>query len=82
VVEIYEKFLAGDLEGALEAQYRLAPLRMAFNLGSFPVVTKEALNLLGFRVGEPIRPNTRCTEANRAKLRDVLVQVGALREGS
>jgi 4-hydroxy-tetrahydrodipicolinate synthase len=42
-------------------------------------VTKEALNLLGFQVGEPIRPNARCTEANRARLRDVLVEVGALK---
>jgi len=82
VVEIYEKFLAGDLEGAREAQFRLAPLRMAYNLGSFPVVTKEALNLLGFQVGEPIRPNARCTDANRARLRDVLVEVGALKGGS
>jgi 4-hydroxy-tetrahydrodipicolinate synthase len=82
VVEIYEKFLAGDLEGAREAQFRLAPLRMAFNLGSFPVVTKEALNLLGFEVGKPILPNACCTEANRARLRDVLVQVGALKGGS
>jgi 4-hydroxy-tetrahydrodipicolinate synthase len=57
-------------------------LRIAFNLGSFPVVTKEALNLLGFRVGEPILPNARCTEANRAKLRDVLVEVGALKGDS
>ena len=55
---------------------------MAYNLGSFPVMTKEALNLLGFQIKEPIRPNTRCTEANRAKLRDVLVQVGALKGGS
>jgi 4-hydroxy-tetrahydrodipicolinate synthase len=52
---------------------------MAFNLGSFPVVAKEALNLLGFQVGEPIRPNGRCTDANRARLRDVLVQMGALK---
>ncbi len=81
VVEIYEKFLAGDLEGAREAQFRLAPLRMAFNLGSFPVVTKDAANLLGLRVGEPILPNSRCTEPNMARLRKILVGMGALKEG-
>lgn len=78
VAEIYEKFKAGDLAGALEAQFRLAPLRLAFGLGSFPVVIKEALNLLGLEVGEPILPNTPCTEANRAKLREILVGMGAL----
>jgi 4-hydroxy-tetrahydrodipicolinate synthase len=78
VVQIYEKFLAGDLAGALEAQFKLAPLRLAFNLGSFPVVIKDALNLIGLDVGEPIRPNTPCTEANRAKLREILIGMGAL----
>ncbi|MEW6719275.1 MAG: 4-hydroxy-tetrahydrodipicolinate synthase [Thermodesulfobacteriota bacterium] len=78
VVEIYDKFRSGDLAGALEAQFRLAPLRLAFNLGSFPVVIKDALNLLGLEVGEPIRPNGPCTEANRAKLRDILAGMGAL----
>jgi len=38
VVEIYNRFLAGDLTGALDAQYRLAPIRIAFNLGTFPSV--------------------------------------------
>lgn len=78
VVEIYGKFLAGDLAGALEAQFRLAPLRLAFALGSFPVVIKDALNLIGLDVGEPIRPNAPCTAANRAKLREILVSMGAL----
>jgi 4-hydroxy-tetrahydrodipicolinate synthase len=78
VVEIHEKFLAGDLAGALEAQFKLAPLRLAFGLGSFPVVIKDALNLIGLDVGEPIRPNTPCTEASREKLRVILVSMGAL----
>ncbi|MFD0693335.1 4-hydroxy-tetrahydrodipicolinate synthase [Paenibacillus sp. GCM10027628] len=78
VVEIYEKFVAGDLEGALEAQFKLAPLRMAFNLASFPVVTKEAMNLIGLEVGSSILPNTSCSEVNRNKLADILKQMGAL----
>jgi hypothetical protein len=51
---------------ALAAQYRLAPLRMAYNPGSFPVVTRGYMPLLGFEVGEPIRPNHRCTPENLA----------------
>lgn len=78
VADIYNKFIAGDLEGALEAQYRLAPLRIAFNLGTFPVVTKDALNLLGIDVGHPIRPVEHLDETNRAKLRKILVEIGAM----
>ncbi len=72
VVEIYEKFQDGDLAGALEAQYRLAPLRVAFNLGSFPVVIKDALNILGIPAGDPIRPVGHCTEPNLARLKAIL----------
>lgn len=79
VVEIYEKFMAGDLPGALEAQYRLAPLRMAYNLGSFPVVTKDYMHLLGFEVGEPVKPNHRCLPENLAKLQKLLDSVDARR---
>jgi 4-hydroxy-tetrahydrodipicolinate synthase len=78
VVEIYDKFMAGDLKGSLEAQYRLAPLRIAFGLGSFPVVTKDALNLLGISVGDPIKPIGHCTEPNMTKLRDILRTMGLL----
>jgi 4-hydroxy-tetrahydrodipicolinate synthase len=78
VVEIYNKFRAGDLQGALEAQFKLAPLRVAFNLGSFPVVTKDAANLIGLNVGPPIKPNSSCSDANIAKLKEILKEVGAL----
>jgi len=79
VVEIYTKFKAGDMPGALEAQYKLAPLRVAFALGSFPVVMKDALNLMGINVGDPIKPLVHCTPANLAKLKEILVQMGLIR---
>ncbi|PLX89538.1 MAG: dihydrodipicolinate synthase family protein [Desulfuromonas sp.] len=79
VVDIYDKFVAGDHAGALEAQYRLAPLRMAYNLGSFPVVTKDYMRLLGFEVGESVRPNTRSNSDNMAKLQKLLDELGAKR---
>ncbi len=79
VVEIYDKFMGGDLPGALEAQYRLAPMRMAYGLGSFPVVTKDYMRLLGFEVGESIRPNTRSNPDNMATLKRLLAELGAER---
>jgi 4-hydroxy-tetrahydrodipicolinate synthase len=79
VVEIYNKFQAGDIPGALEAQYKLAPLRIAFGLGTFPVVMKDALNLMGVHVGDPIKPIGHCTEANLAKLKDILIKMGLIK---
>jgi 4-hydroxy-tetrahydrodipicolinate synthase len=77
VVKIYDKFLAGDLAGSLEAQYKLAPLRMAYSLGSFPVVTKDYMDLLGFDVGAPIKPNSSCSPENMALLKTILEDIGA-----
>lgn len=79
VVEIYNRFKAGDIQGALEAQYKLAPLRIAFGLGSFPVVMKDALNLMGIHVGNPIKPIDHCTPANLAKLKEILVKMGLIK---
>ena len=79
VVEIYEKFMAGDIQGSLEAQYRLAPLRIAFGLGSFPVVMKDALNLIGVDVGDPIKPIDHCTQEDMAKLKDILAKMGLIK---
>jgi 4-hydroxy-tetrahydrodipicolinate synthase len=78
-VEIYEAFMAGDHKRALEAQYRLAPLRVAFGLGTFPVVIKEALNLIGIEAGEAIRPVGPMTPENREKLRRILDEMGMLK---
>lgn len=51
VSSIYNKYMAGDLKGAMEDQYKLLPLREAFGLGSFPTVIKEALTLIGIDCG-------------------------------
>lgn len=72
VVDIYEKFMAGDYAGALDAQYKLIPLRNAYNYGSFPVVMKECLNLMGIEVGSPVRPIEHCTEEKQEMIKDVL----------
>ena len=78
-VEIYEAFVAGDHKRALEAQYRLAPLRIAFGLGTFPVVVKEALTLIGIDAGPAVPPIGPMTPENREKLRKVLADMGMLK---
>ena len=78
-VEIYEAFLAGDHQRALEAQYRLAPLRIAFGLGTFPIVIKEALNMIGIEAGPAVPPVGPMTRENREKLRKILVEMGLIR---
>ena len=72
VVKIYEEYQKGNYEEALKAQFQLAPLRMAFGLGSFPVVMKEGLKLLGIDVGPTLRPVQPLTEEAREKLKEVL----------
>ena len=72
VVKIYEEYQKGNYQEALQAQFQLAPLRIAFSLGSFPVVMKEGLNLLGLEVGSTLKPVQPLTEEAREKLREVL----------
>jgi 4-hydroxy-tetrahydrodipicolinate synthase len=77
-VEIYEAFMAGDHKRALDAQYRLAPLRIAFGLGTFPVVIKEALKMIGIDAGPAVPPAGPMTPENREKLRQVLMDMGLI----
>jgi 4-hydroxy-tetrahydrodipicolinate synthase len=77
-VEIYDKFNAGDLIGSLDCQYALAPLRLSFNLGSFPVVIKEALTLQGIDMGTCISPIAPLDEAKRAQLKKILQDLNLL----
>ena len=72
VVKIYEEYQKGNYQEALKAQFQLAPLRIAFSLGSFPVVMKEGLNLLGLEVGTTFKPVESLTDEARGKLKEVL----------
>jgi len=72
VADIYDKYVDGDIAGSLEAQYILAPLRLAFTLGTFPVVIKEALELIGVQAGECLAPVGQMTNDERMALRKIL----------
>ena len=77
-VDIYEKYIAGDLVGALKAQFALAPLRSAFTIGTFPAVIKESLTLLGIEAGPCMAPAGPMTHDERQKLHQVLIGMGLL----
>lgn len=72
VADIYNKFIAGDIEGAMDAQYRLLPLRNAFSIGSFPAVIKESLKLIGIDCGPPSLPTQPLSEEERGRLIAIL----------
>lgn len=77
-VEIYEAYIQNDHQKALEAQYKLAPLRIATNMGSFPAVIKEGLNMIGIPVGKCVAPIQDLTPIEKEKLASVLSDMGLI----
>ncbi|MCI9125036.1 MAG: dihydrodipicolinate synthase family protein [Eubacterium sp.] len=57
ITDIYNKYIAGDLAGSLEAQFKLNPVRLSMDGASFPVAAKDMANLRGRNVGAPYTPN-------------------------
>lgn len=76
--DIYDKFMAGDYSGSLEAQFQLAPLRIACNMGTFPAVIKEGLELQGFKVGKCLEPIGEITKEQKDKLTLILSDMALL----
>jgi len=78
LVRIYDACMAGDMEGARQAQAELAPLRAAFSLGTFPAVIKEALLMAGLDAGPCRRPVGPLSQDARMQLRQVMGELGLL----
>lgn len=57
ITDVYNKFVAGDLQGSLEAQFKLNPVRLSMDGASFPVAAKDMANLRGRNIGVPYTPN-------------------------
>lgn len=57
ITDIYNKYVAGDIAGALEAQFKLNPVRLSMDGASFPVAAKDMANLRGLDMGRPYTPN-------------------------
>ena len=54
---VYEKYVAGDVAGALEAQFKLNPVRLSMDAASFPVAAKDMAILRGLDAGLPYLPS-------------------------
>lgn len=57
ITDIYNKYVAGDLQGSLEVQFKLNPVRLSMDGASFPVAAKDMANLRGRNIGLPYTPN-------------------------
>ncbi|SDM41816.1 dihydrodipicolinate synthase family protein [Lachnospira pectinoschiza] len=57
ITDVYNKFVAGDLKGSLEAQFKLNPVRLSMDGASFPVAAKDMANLRGNAIGLPYKPS-------------------------
>jgi 4-hydroxy-tetrahydrodipicolinate synthase len=79
LVEIYETFQRGDQAASKAAQRRLAPLRMALNLGTAPGGVKAALALLGRSIGPCRAPVGPLPPDKQAKMKAVLQEAGLLK---
>lgn len=55
--DVYQKFVAGDIAGSLEAQFKLNPVRLSMDPASFPVAAKDMAKLRGIDAGDPYLPN-------------------------
>jgi len=78
VASIYDYFVQGDYEKAKQAQRALAPLRIAFSLGTFPVVIKEALKIIGIDAGPARSPIKSLDKEKRNELEQILKQMNLM----
>jgi 4-hydroxy-tetrahydrodipicolinate synthase len=81
-VEIYEAYQAGDHARARKAQEKIALVRQALALGTFPIVIKEAMAMLGVPGGYCRPPAKPLTEVKRRELRATLERIGLLAKAS
>lgn len=72
MVSIYQRFLAGDIAGAEEAQDSIANIRSCFKFGNPNTVTKKATNLRGFPVGPCRAPFNYLSDEAIEKIKEVI----------
>ncbi|MFD1484091.1 dihydrodipicolinate synthase family protein [Lacticaseibacillus baoqingensis] len=79
VAGIYDKFVAGDLKGALANQFKLNPIRQSQDAASFPAATKDMANLMGMDVGPSVLPTEATTGPVLEKMKQAMKDGGYLK---
>ena len=79
ITEVYNRFIAGDLQGSLRAQFRLNPVRLSMDAASFPVAAKDMVRLRGRDMGLPYRPSLPTPEGQvKEQIRAAMQEAGLL----
>ena len=78
VCSIYEKFVAGDIEGAREAQYVMNPIRLSMDKSTFPVAAKAMCKATGRDMGVPYLPTLEPSDAGWSAINKALAEAGPL----
>lgn len=79
IVDIYNKYVAGDLKGSLAAQYKLNPVRLAMDGASFQVAAKDMAIMRGQAAGKPYLPNLPTPEgASYDKMKKEMEKAGLI----
>jgi 4-hydroxy-tetrahydrodipicolinate synthase len=81
LVEIYETFQRGDIQGSKAAQLKLNPIRMSLTLGTAPGGVKAALQLLGMPIGPCRSPVAALPPDKLQKMRSALEAGGLAVKG-
>lgn len=79
VTSIYNLYKDGDLKGALDAQFKLNPIRLSQDPASFPAATKDMANLLGLDMGASILPTEAADGAVLAGMKKAMFDGGYLK---
>lgn len=78
IEDIYHKFIDGDMSGALEAQFKLNPVRLAMDLVPFPNAAKDMGNLRGLEAGLNFLPCLPTQGPALETFRSVMKEAGLL----
>lgn len=79
ITDIYNKYVAGDFQGSLEAQFKLNPVRLSMDAASFPVAAKDMAKMRGIDAGDPYLPTLPTPEGPiTEKFRATMKEAGLL----
>ncbi|MGI6065520.1 MAG: dihydrodipicolinate synthase family protein [Bacillota bacterium] len=76
--ELYDSFMAGDLQKARICHHKLCKIMSVVFSGSFPGTLKAALEVQGLACGRPRKPLDPVDIVCKRQIRDVLVETGIL----